>query len=146
MVIVFECEHSYCSHEISRSSHTHTHTHTQRLSICVNGASEPELLSVSFSYAPQWLMERSRALEARLAEYVVLRSRTQAKAVCAQYDSIVSRVSAQSQSTRQLVDLQRYIDSITYTELVDLKERLRVTAENVLFLIENAPLPGGVLV
>lgn len=88
-------------------------------------------------------MERSRTLDVRLAEYVVLRSRTQAKAVCAQYDSIVSRVSAQSQNTRQLVDLQRYIDSITYTELVDLKERLRVTAENVLFLIENAPLPGG---
>lgn len=88
-------------------------------------------------------MERSRKLDVRLAEYVVLRSRTQAKAVCVQYDSIVSRVSAQSQNTRQLVDLQRYIDSITYTELVDLKERLRVTAENVLFLIENAPLPGG---
>ncbi len=88
-------------------------------------------------------MKRSTELSSRVVDEIVQRSRQQNRAICAQYDSIVNRVSAQCENTHHLVDLQKYIDALTVTELVDLRDRLRISADNILFLMDYALLPGG---
>ena len=69
----------------------------------------------------QWLISRARDLIEVMTNKIVTTSRGFNRRICAEYDSIVRRITTQSESTQQLVSLQEYLAKLPMGELLQLK-------------------------
>ncbi len=74
-------------------------------------------------HAPQFLVNRARDLAQRLIANIVAQSRTFNQSICHQYDVIVRRITAQSETTEALVKQQEYVEALHVGELLELKVR-----------------------
>ncbi|XP_070559259.1 dynein axonemal heavy chain 3-like isoform X5 [Ptychodera flava] len=88
-----------------------------------------------------WLVERARDLAGIMINKIVVTSRKFNRSICEQYDAIVKKVTSYPETTQALVHLQDYTDSLRVGELLQLKEKLEIAAENLLFLMDYAYLP-----
>ncbi|XP_066284547.1 dynein axonemal heavy chain 3-like isoform X3 [Branchiostoma lanceolatum] len=98
----------------------------------------------------QWLIQRSRELGNIMIEHIMATSRKFNRSICQQYDEIVKTITSHTETTKDLVSLQRYNDALRTGELMVLrlanerssaKEKLDIAAGNLLFLMEYAYLP-----
>ncbi|KAJ8047551.1 Dynein heavy chain 3, axonemal [Holothuria leucospilota] len=88
----------------------------------------------------KWLVDRARELADVMISKIVQTSYHFNRSICQQYDNIVKTITAQSQSTKQLVSLQQYVDRLHIEDLEQLKEQLAVAAGNLMFLVDYATL------
>ncbi|XP_068084555.1 dynein axonemal heavy chain 3 [Anabrus simplex] len=75
-----------------------------------------------------------------LVNYHVDTNRTHNRAICDVFDAMSDRVSEIPETTVDLVALQNYLVECRDVTMFDLKAKIRVTAENVLFLMSYAVL------
>ncbi|XP_077987554.1 dynein axonemal heavy chain 3-like isoform X2 [Glandiceps talaboti] len=87
-----------------------------------------------------WLIERARDLAGIMITKIVVTSRKFNRSICEQYDAIVKKVTSYPDTTQALVELQDYTDSLRVGELLQLKEKLEIAAENLLFLMDYSYL------
>ncbi|XP_071960977.1 dynein axonemal heavy chain 3-like [Antedon mediterranea] len=88
-----------------------------------------------------WLIARARNLASIMINKITSTSRKFNRSICQEYDGIVRKITAQSESTDQLVGLQEYVDRLRTGQLLQLREKLEIAASNVLFLMDYAYLP-----
>ncbi|XP_071815449.1 dynein axonemal heavy chain 3-like isoform X3 [Apostichopus japonicus] len=88
----------------------------------------------------KWLVERARELADVMISKIMQTSYHFNRSICQQYDNIVKMITAQSESTKQLVSLQQYVDRLHVEDLEQLKEQLEVAAGNLMFLVDYATL------
>lgn len=69
-------------------------------------------------YSLQYLVERANELVKVLVDDAARRSRLFNRAICTRYDNIVRHVTTQAENTRQLVELQDYIEKLHVGELL----------------------------
>ncbi|XP_033114673.1 dynein heavy chain 3, axonemal-like isoform X5 [Anneissia japonica] len=87
-----------------------------------------------------WLIARARHLAAIMIDRITITSRKFNRSICQEYDGIVRKITAQSESTHQLVSLQEYVDRLRTGQLLQLREKLEIAASNLLFLMDYAYL------
>ncbi|KAK2157592.1 hypothetical protein LSH36_188g04054 [Paralvinella palmiformis] len=64
------------------------------------------------------------------------------RSICHQYDVIVRKITAQSETTEELVKQQAYVENLYSGELLELREKLFIASQNLMFLMEYAYLPA----
>ena len=69
----------------------------------------------------QWLVNRARDLAQTLIDNIVSTSRNFNRGICNQYDVIVKRITAQSETVEELVKQQDYVENLCVGELLDLR-------------------------
>lgn len=69
----------------------------------------------------QYLIERSRSLAHTLISNIVKLNQKFNRGICMQYDRIVKRITAQSETTEELVIQQDFLDRLGSGELLDLR-------------------------
>ena len=69
----------------------------------------------------QWLIERSRALADKMVANIARISRKFNKAICVQFDGIVKKITAQSETTEELVKQTKYVEDLRVGELMELR-------------------------
>lgn len=62
--------------------------------------------------------------------------------ICAAFDEMSDRVGEMPKTTAELVELTNYINECRDSTMFNLREQIRTTAENVLFLMQHAVLSG----
>uniref|UniRef100_H3ANA7 AAA+ ATPase domain-containing protein n=1 Tax=Latimeria chalumnae TaxID=7897 RepID=H3ANA7_LATCH len=97
-----------------------------------------EFLLLDCSEINQWMIDRTHQLANIIINKVVTASEKFNRKICEQYDGIVTKITSIAESTSALVDLQNYADKLRSGELVELKGKLEVAAENFLFLVDYA--------
>uniref|UniRef100_A0A1I8FV89 DHC_N2 domain-containing protein n=1 Tax=Macrostomum lignano TaxID=282301 RepID=A0A1I8FV89_9PLAT len=98
------------------------------------------LFLLDCSHLNESLLARVDYLISLLVNNVVTGTRAFCDDICNHYDDIVKRITQQSETTKELVDLQKYVDNLTVDELLDLQAQLKKAAENLLFLMDYAHL------
>ena len=72
----------------------------------------------------QWMIDRARHLIQRMVNNIISVSEKFNRNICKQYDSIVKKITEQSETTDQLVKQMKYVESLRAGELLQLKVRL----------------------
>ncbi|CAH1783206.1 unnamed protein product, partial [Owenia fusiformis] len=88
-----------------------------------------------------WMIERARKLANIMITHIINTSRKFNRGMCTQYDNIVKRLTTQAETTEELVKLTAYTDNLRSGELLDLREKLLIAGENLMFLMDYAYLP-----
>ncbi|XP_063786085.1 dynein axonemal heavy chain 3-like [Pseudophryne corroboree] len=88
----------------------------------------------------QRMIDHTRQLTNIIINKVATASQKFNRKICQQYDGIVTKITAIAASTSTLVELQNYVDKLRTVELLEIKEKLSVAAENLLFLMDYASL------
>ncbi|XP_067861511.1 dynein axonemal heavy chain 3-like [Heptranchias perlo] len=99
-----------------------------------------ELLLFDCSELNQWMIDRTRELANIVINKVVTVSEKFNRRICQQYDGIVRKITSIAGSTRKLVQMQNYLDTLRSCELLQLKDKLEIASENLLFLVDYASL------
>ena len=89
----------------------------------------------------QFLMGRANCLAGRMIDNVMITSRKFNRGICTEYDNIVRKITAQSETTLELVTQQDYVENLHTKELLELREKLEIAGENLSFLMDYAELP-----
>ncbi|XP_047106954.1 dynein axonemal heavy chain 3 [Schistocerca piceifrons] len=79
-------------------------------------------------------------LRSFIVDYHVNKNRTHNKGICAVFDEMSDRVREMPKTTAELVELNNYIIECRDVTMFNLKEQIRISAENVLFLMDHAIL------
>ena len=74
----------------------------------------------------QWLIDRARSLADTMITNIMNKNRNFNRTICRQYDVIVKKISAQSETTEELVKQIDYVEKLHSGELI----QLRVTIES----------------
>ncbi|KAM4037486.1 dynein axonemal heavy chain 3-like [Anomaloglossus baeobatrachus] len=88
----------------------------------------------------QWMIDRTRQLTNIIINKVATTSEKFNRKICQEYDGIVTKITVIAESTSALVELQDYILNLRTVELLKIKDKLAVAAENLLFLMDYASL------
>eukprot|EP00061_Rhincodon_typus_P010234 g34368.t1 len=88
----------------------------------------------------QWLIDHTQQLAHIIINKVISVSEKFNRRICQQYDSIVRKITNKTDSTHKLVQVQNYTDTLRGHEMLQLKDKLAVAAENLLFLMDYASL------
>ncbi|KAJ9576848.1 hypothetical protein L9F63_006622, partial [Diploptera punctata] len=80
-------------------------------------------------------------LRNHLVDYHVNNNRTHNREICDTFDKMSNRASELPETTAELVELQNYINECRDVTMYQLREKIRTTAENVIFLMQHAILP-----
>ncbi|XP_073413059.1 dynein axonemal heavy chain 3-like [Dendrobates tinctorius] len=99
-----------------------------------------KMLLMDCSEINQWMIDRTRQLTNIIINKVAATSEKFNRKICQQYDDIVTKITAIAESTATLVELQDYILKLRTVELLSIKDKLAVAAENLLFLMDHASL------
>lgn len=67
------------------------------------------------------MVERARHLSGILINHIITTSSRFNRSICTQYDGIVRRITAQSETTEQLVQQQAFVENLHVKELVELR-------------------------
>ncbi|XP_078090943.1 dynein axonemal heavy chain 3-like [Mustelus asterias] len=98
------------------------------------------LLLLDCSTFNQWLIHRTQKLADIVINKVLTVSEKFNRRICQQYDSIMRKITNTTDSTRKLVQVQNYVDTLRSCEVLQLKDKLDIAAENLLFLMDYASL------
>ncbi|XP_043569115.1 dynein axonemal heavy chain 3-like [Chiloscyllium plagiosum] len=98
------------------------------------------LLLLDVSELNQCLIDRTRQLAHIVINKVVSVSEKFNRRICQQYDSIMRKITNKTDSTHKLVQVQNYLDTLRSHEMLQLKDKLDIAAENLLFLMDYASL------
>ncbi|KAM4676017.1 dynein axonemal heavy chain 3-like [Discoglossus pictus] len=99
-----------------------------------------EMMLLECSEINQRMIDHTRQLTNIIINKVATTSEKFNRKICQQYDGIVTKITAIAASTFALVDLQNYVDQLRSVELLEIKKKLAVAAENLLFLMDYASL------
>ncbi|KAM4746905.1 dynein axonemal heavy chain 3-like [Rhinophrynus dorsalis] len=99
-----------------------------------------EMLLLDCSEINQRMIDHTRQLTNIIINKVATTSEKFNRKICQQYDGIVTKITAIAASTSALVELQDYVDKLRRVELLEIKDKLSVAAENLLFLMDYACL------
>ncbi|XP_046404632.1 dynein axonemal heavy chain 3 [Ischnura elegans] len=81
-------------------------------------------------------------LRTKTVDYHVLNNRTHNRGICNEFDIMADRASEMPDNTQELVELTNYLTDSREVTMFNLREKIRTAAENVLFLMTHAILPG----
>ena len=73
------------------------------------------------------MIQRARDLSLVMVNNIVNHSRKFNRAICTQYDSIVRRITAQSEKTEELVKQIDYVENLRVGELLELRVLMKMT-------------------
>ncbi|XP_073507678.1 dynein axonemal heavy chain 3-like [Phyllobates terribilis] len=99
-----------------------------------------KMLLMDCSEINQWMIDRTRQLTNIIINKVTTTSEKFNRKICQQYDGFVTKITAIAESTSALVELQDDILKLRTVELLKIKDKLAVAAENLLFLMDYASL------
>ncbi|CAH2277605.1 Hypothetical predicted protein [Pelobates cultripes] len=99
-----------------------------------------EMLLMDCSEINQLMIDHTRQLTNIIINKVATTSEKFNRKICQQYDGIVTKISTIAASTFALVELQNYVDKLRSVEILEIKDKLAVAAENLFFLLEYASL------
>ncbi|KAK6993742.1 dynein heavy chain 3 axonemal, partial [Biomphalaria glabrata] len=99
------------------------------------------LFLLDCTHINQWLVDTARRFINTMVGKVTETNNKFDRQICFEYDAIVKRCSYQAENTRELVQLQDYVESLKVVQLLQLKTKLEIAAENLIFLMEYAYLP-----
>ena len=86
------------------------------------------------------MIARARSLVDRMVNNIAIISRKFNKSLCVAYDVILKKISAQSENTDELVTQMKYVEDLRVGELLLLKDKCAIAAENLMFLMDYASL------
>ncbi|XP_059151071.1 dynein axonemal heavy chain 3-like [Physella acuta] len=89
----------------------------------------------------KWLVETARKHIDTMVKKITDMSSKFNRQICSQYDVIVKKSSYQAENTHELVQLQDYVENLKVGELLQLKNKLEIAVDNMMFLMEYAYLP-----
>ena len=69
----------------------------------------------------QWLISRARTLADVMTSNIINVSRKFNRGICTQYDNIVRKITAQSETTEDLVKQSDYVERLHVGELLELR-------------------------
>ena len=67
------------------------------------------------------MIDRARHLVQRMVDKIIATSEKFNRSICKQYDNIVKKITIQSETTDQLVQQMKYVESLRAGELLQLK-------------------------
>ncbi|XP_038666815.1 dynein heavy chain 3, axonemal-like [Scyliorhinus canicula] len=88
----------------------------------------------------QWLIDRTQKLASIVINKVLAVSETFNRRICQQYDSIMRKITNTTDSTRKLIQVQNYVDTLRSCEMLQIQDKLDIAAENLLFLVDYTSL------
>ncbi|KAK7495478.1 hypothetical protein BaRGS_00013176, partial [Batillaria attramentaria] len=83
------------------------------------------------SHLNQWLIDKARALVQVMVTKIMETSDKFNRGICGQYDGIVKKSSYQAENTRELVQLQDYVENLKVGELLELKDKIEIAGGNL---------------
>ncbi|KAG8235430.1 hypothetical protein J437_LFUL015495 [Ladona fulva] len=100
------------------------------------------LVSIDATVVNDSLWNIVSRLKDSVIEYHVLNNRSHNREICNEFDVMADRASQMPENTPQLVELTNYLRESQDVTMLKLREKIRIAAENVLFLMTHTVLPG----
>nr|CAD7259656.1 unnamed protein product [Timema shepardi] len=98
------------------------------------------LVSLDCNEINAMLFQMVDELRTFLVDYHITNNHTHNRGICDVFDEMSDRASELPETTAELVELTNYLTECRDVTMYNLKEKIRVTAENVLFLMSHAVL------
>ncbi|KAK4874901.1 hypothetical protein RN001_014261 [Aquatica leii] len=99
------------------------------------------LLSLECGYLNNTLYEIVDGLRMHIVNFYAKGNRTRNRSICDVFDGMSQRVSETTDTVVALVELQNFVAECRDVTMFNLREQIRESAENVLFLMDYAHLP-----
>ncbi|KAF5289736.1 hypothetical protein FQA39_LY03653 [Lamprigera yunnana] len=99
------------------------------------------LFSLECDYLNNYLYGIVDGLRGHVIDHFAIGNRTRNRSICDVFDEMSQRASETTESVVEVVELQNYIIECRDVTMFNLKEQIRETAENVIFLMDYAVLP-----